>query len=57
MDHNRFYKQLFQPIEERIGHVDGASMANLDVDFASLTLLSMLLASRSRAIELWCQAT
>jgi hypothetical protein len=26
MDYNRFYKQLFQPIEERIGHVDEASI-------------------------------
>jgi hypothetical protein len=26
MDYQRFYKQLFQPIEERIGHVDGASI-------------------------------
>jgi hypothetical protein len=26
MDYQRFYKQLFQPIEERIGHVDEASI-------------------------------
>jgi hypothetical protein len=26
MDYQRFYKQLFQPIEDRIGHVDEASM-------------------------------
>jgi hypothetical protein len=26
MDYNRFYKQLFQPIEERIGPVDEASI-------------------------------
>jgi hypothetical protein len=26
MDYRRFYKQLFQPIEERIGHVDEASI-------------------------------
>lgn len=26
MDYQRFYQQLFQPIEERIGHVDDASI-------------------------------
>jgi|SRR5581483_2780094 len=26
MDYKRFYKQLFQPIEERVGHVDEASI-------------------------------
>src|SRR5437773_9867029 len=26
MDYQQFYKQLFQPIEERIGHVDEASI-------------------------------
>jgi hypothetical protein len=26
VDYQRFYKQLFQPIEERIGHVDEASI-------------------------------
>lgn len=26
MDYNRFYKQLFRPIEERVGHVDEASI-------------------------------
>ena len=26
MDYQRFYKQLFQPIEERIGHVDEATI-------------------------------
>ena len=26
MDYNRFYKQLFQPIEERIGPVDEATI-------------------------------
>jgi hypothetical protein len=26
MDYQRFYKQLFQPIEQRIGHVDEASI-------------------------------
>ena len=26
MDYQRFYKHLFQPIEERIGHVDEASI-------------------------------
>jgi len=29
MDYKRFYKQLFQPIEERIGHVDEASIMAL----------------------------
>ena len=27
MDYNLFYNQLFQPIEERIGHIDEASIA------------------------------
>jgi hypothetical protein len=26
MDYQRFYKQLFQPIEERLGHVDEANI-------------------------------
>jgi hypothetical protein len=26
MDYQRFYKQLFQPIQERIGQIDGASI-------------------------------
>ena len=29
MDYRRFYKQLFQPIEERIGHVDEASTTGI----------------------------
>jgi hypothetical protein len=29
MDYQRFYKQLFQPIEERIGHVDEATIMGI----------------------------
>ena len=29
MDYNKFYKELFQPIEDRIGHVDEASIVSI----------------------------
>jgi hypothetical protein len=40
MDYQRFYRQLFQPIEERIGHVDAASiMAIVGFDYGGQVTL------------------